>query len=75
MIWKNHNLKQKSGIKITLIYRMILIRLLKAWGKCVMEISPNFSTGELQDIFFACIKMYAFSKLLKYYHVLHFKVM
>lgn len=36
---------------------------------------PKFQHGGIKDIFFAHIKMYAFSKLLKYYHVLHFKVM
>lgn len=51
MIWKNHNLKQKSGIKNYINIQNALNKVLKAWGKCVMEISPNFSTGELKIFF------------------------
>lgn len=52
MIWKeSYNLKHKNGIEITLIYRMILIRLKSMEGKFERN-KPKLQDGRLKIFFF-----------------------
>ena len=52
MIWKeSYNLKQKNGIENYINIQNVPKKILKAWGRCLEEISQIFSMVELQNVF------------------------
>lgn len=51
MIWKeSYNLKHKNGIENYINIQNDLNKLLKAWGKDLIEVSQNFRMEELKMI-------------------------
>lgn len=51
MIWKNHNLKQKSGIKNYINIQNDLNKVFKSMGEMCDGNKPKFQHGGIKDIF------------------------
>lgn len=56
MIWKNRNLKQKSGIKNYINIQNALNKVFKNMGEMCDGKKPKFQHGGIKDIFLLILK-------------------